>query len=211
MIFRLSADLVFPNPQHAEPDGLLAIGGDLSAKRLVLAYQSGIFPWYSNDTPILWYSPHQRFVLFPQRLKVSKSMHQVLKSGVFTITQNMAFAQVIQACAQTPRTGQDGTWITADMLAAYINLHRQGIAQSVEVWQGETLVGGLYGVEVNNVFCGESMFSRASNASKAALIHLCRSGQYSLIDCQVHTAHLESMGAQMISREEYMQMLHSKH
>ena len=207
MIFRLNDDLVFPPVKLAEPDGLLAIEGDLSVDRLKLAYQSGIFPWYSDDTPILWYAPHERFVLYPDELRVTKSMQKILNQGLFKVTANTAFADVISACSQIDRAGQDGTWITDDMKAAYIDLHKAGIAQSVEVWQHGELVGGAYGVEVNNIFCGESMFSRVSNASKVALITLCKSEKYKLIDCQVYTEHLESMGARMISREEYMEIL----
>ena len=207
MIFRLDERLLFPEPDLAEPDGLLAVGGDLSTKRLLMAYQNGIFPWYSDDTPILWYSPHERFVLYPQELKITKSMRQVLRSGKFTVTADTCFNGVITACADAPRDGQDGTWITDDMKAAYNQLHVEGHAHSVEVWEHNELVGGIYGVQVGGVFCGESMFSRVSNASKTALIHLCQSGRYQLIDCQVHTAHLESLGAQMISREQYMAAL----
>jgi len=207
MIFRLDERLVFPDPALAEPDGLLAIDGDLSTGRLLLAYQNGIFPWYSDDSPILWYSPHERFVLYPNELKVSKSMRQVLRSGKFSITQNRCFADVMDACSKIEREGQDGTWITNDMKTAYCQLHQSGHAHSVEVWELGDLVGGCYGVQVGNVFCGESMFSKVSNASKTALIWLCQSGRYELIDCQVHTEHLESMGARMIPREEYMNML----
>lgn len=193
MIYRLDERLIFPDAGLAEPDGLLAIDGDLSTERLLLAYQNGIFPWYGDDSPILWYSPHERFVLFPDKLKVSKSMKQVLRSGKFIITQNQCFADVMEACSAVERPGQDGTWITADMKAAYYNLHKLGYAHSVEVWEQDNLVGGFYGVQIGKVFCGESMFSKVSNASKAALIWLCQSGVYELIDCQVHTEHLESM------------------
>lgn len=207
MIFRLDERLVFPEPVLAESDGLLAVGGDLSTQRLLLAYQNGIFPWYGDDMPILWYSPHERFVLYPQELKISKSMRQVLRSGKFTITTDTCFNEVITACSTSPREGQDGTWITDDMKAAYNQLHAEGYAHSVEVWEHNELVGGIYGVQVGHIFCGESMFSRVSNASKTALIHLCQTGLYQLIDCQVHTDHLESMGARMISREQYMAAL----
>ena len=207
MIFRLDERLIFPDPELAEPDGLLAIEGDLSTERLLLAYQNGIFPWYSDDSPILWYSPHERFVLFPDKLKVSKSMRQVLRSGKFIITQNQCVTAVIEACSIVERIGQDGTWITDEMKIAYGLLHKNGYAHSVEVWENGKLVGGFYGVQVGSVFCGESMFSKESNASKTALVWLCQSGLYNLIDCQVYTDHLESMGAQMISREEYMAML----
>jgi leucyl/phenylalanyl-tRNA--protein transferase len=207
MIFRLSEELIFPKPDLAEPDGLLAVGGDLSTQRLLLAYQNGIFPWYSDDTPILWYSPHERFVLFPDELKISKSMRQVLRSGKLKVTVDTCFNDVIIACSTAPREGQDGTWIVPDMIAAYNRLHKEGYAHSIEVWQDDKLVGGLYGVQVGRVFCGESMFSRVSNASKTALIYLCNTGLYQLIDCQVHTDHLESMGAKMVSREQYMDVL----
>lgn len=204
MIFRLDERLIFPEPELAEEDGLLAIGGDLSAGRLMLAYQSGIFPWYSNDTPVLWYSPHERFVLLPEELKVSKSMRQVLKPGKFKVTTDQDFEAVITACSTAPREGQDGTWITEEMKKAYINLHRLGYAHSYEVWQDGNLAGGLYGVAIGNVFCGESMFSNISNASKTALITLAQSEKYKLIDCQVYTEHLRSLGAKMISRADYM-------
>ncbi|WP_431199499.1 leucyl/phenylalanyl-tRNA--protein transferase [Mucilaginibacter sp. P19] len=207
MIFRLDRRLIFPKPDLAEPDGLLAVGGDLSTERLLLAYQNGIFPWYSDDTPILWYSPHERFVLFPDELKVSKSMRQVLRSGKLNVTVDTCFNDVITACSTAPREGQDGTWIVPDMISAYNRLHLAGYAHSVEVWQDDKLVGGLYGVHVGDVFCGESMFSRVSNASKTALIYLCNTGLYKLIDCQVHTGHLESLGARMISREQYTDVL----
>jgi len=206
MVFRLDERLIFPDPALAEPDGLLAIGGDLSVERLQLAYHNGIFPWYSAETPILWYSPHERFVLFPQELKVSKTMRQVLRLGKFKVTVDQHFEEVIAACSRVPRPGQDGTWITADMQAAYRELHQKGCAHCIEVWENGALAGGLYGVQVGEVFCGESMFSTVSNASKVALIHLCGMG-YSLIDCQVYTDHLASMGARMISREEYMGIL----
>jgi leucyl/phenylalanyl-tRNA---protein transferase len=207
MIFRLDERLLFPDPSHAEEDGLLAVGGDLSTSRLLLAYQSGIFPWYNDDTPILWYSPHERFVLFPDELKVSRSMRQVIKSGRFVVTRDKCFEKVIDACSAIGRKDQDGTWITDDMKNAYVHLHNEGNAHSVEVWEQDNLVGGLYGVQIGTVFCGESMFSLVSNASKMALINLCNSGNYSLIDCQVHTEYLESMGARMISRKEYMAIL----
>lgn len=207
MIFRLDKRIVFPNPSLAEEDGLLAVGGDLSTERLLLAYRHGIFPWYNDDTPILWYSPHERFVLFPDELKISKSMRQVLRSGHFRVTYDQSFAEVIDACSTVSRKGQPGTWITADMKKAYIRLHKEGHAHSVEVWRDEELVGGLYGVQVGEVFCGESMFSKVSNASKVALISMCNTGNYKLIDCQVYTEHLESMGARMINRDEYLEIL----
>ena len=207
MIFRLDKRIIFPETSLAEEDGLLAVGGDLSTDRLLLAYHNGIFPWYNDDTPILWYSPHERFVLFPDELKISKSMRQVLKSGRFKVTYDQNFAEVIDACSVVNRKDQPGTWITTDMKNAYIRLHKEGHAHSVEVWEDEKLVGGLYGVQVGEVFCGESMFSKVSNASKMALISLCNTNKYRLIDCQVYTEHLESLGARMISRKEYLRIL----
>ena len=210
MIFRLNEnDLIFPPPELAEEDGLLAVGGDLSPERLLEAYSLGIFPWYSEDTPILWYSPHERFVIYPDRVKISKSMRKIMNSGVFRITENEAFEQVIKACASVERKDQPGTWITNEMQEAYIKLHQLGFASSVEVWRGQELVGGLYGVRSGQIFCGESMFSKVSNASKAALIWLCTRKEYTLIDCQLHTEHLERMGAEMISRDAYRSFLES--
>jgi leucyl/phenylalanyl-tRNA--protein transferase len=206
MIFRLDERLLFPDPDLADPDGLLAVGGDLSTERLLLAYKNGIFPWYSDETPILWYSPHERCVIFPAELKVSKSMRQILRSNKFSVTVNQCFEKVIAACSSVERKDQDGTWITGEMMKAYINLHQNGHTHSIEVWNEDNLVGGLYGVQTGNVFCGESMFSQMSNASKVALVHLCNMG-FDMIDCQMHTPHLESMGAKMISREEYIAML----
>lgn len=207
MIFQLDDELIFPNPSLADEDGLLALGGDLSANRLLLAYQNGIFPWYNDDTPILWYSPHERFVLFPEEIKISKSMRQVINSQKFKITFNTAFKEVIQACAEMKREGQDGTWITQNMQQAYIQLYQLGFAHSVEVWLNQELVGGLYGVLVNRVFCGESMFSKQSNASKLALIWLCQNANIHLIDYQIYSEHLEKLGAKLISRDEFMEYL----
>lgn len=207
MIFRLNERLIFPNPELAEPDGLLAVGGDLSIERLLLAYRSGIFPWYSDETPILWYAPHERFVLHADEIAISKSMKRFFNKNPFKITMDTCFERVIEACATVEREGQDGTWITDDMRHAYINLHKKGYARSVEVWQLDELVGGMYGVPVGNIFCGESMFSKVSNASKSALIYVCQSGLYDLIDCQVYTDHLASVGARMISQKDYMALL----
>jgi leucyl/phenylalanyl-tRNA--protein transferase len=211
MIFSLLAnDIIFPDTALAEPDGLLAIGGDLSIERLFLAYKSGIFPWFSEGEPILWYAPHERCVIFPDRIKISKSMRKTLASNVFEVTVNKAFEKVISHCAKTPRVGQDGTWITNEMQQAYIKLHEKGLAHSVEVWQNNELVGGLYGVKINKVFCGESMFSLVSNASKTALIYLTKTMGFELIDCQLPNEHLMSLGAEMISREEYLEKLKHK-
>lgn len=207
MIFQLTDDLIFPIPSLSEPDGLLAIGGDLSVDRLILAYENGIFPWFSEGDPICWFAPHERCVIFPEKVKISKSMRKVIADGIFTVTRDQAFEQVIFHCAETPRKDQDGTWITTDMQDAYIDLHRAGWAHSVEVWYGDQLAGGLYGMEVNGVFCGESMFSLMSNASKTALIWLCRNPAYRLIDCQVPNDHLMSLGAEMILAETYLSIL----
>lgn len=208
MVFRLLDDeIIFPDVALAEPDGLLAVGGDLSLERLVLAYRSGIFPWYSEGDPILWYAPHERCVIYPDRIKISKSMFVSLKKQIFNVTENQAFEQVITHCATTPRFGQDGTWITTEMQNAYINLHKNGIAHSIEVWQNEKLVGGLYGIKIGNVFCGESMFSLASNASKTALIFLAKNFGLELIDCQLPNDHLMSLGAEMISMQAYLEVL----
>jgi len=190
---------------------LLAIGGDLSQARLLSAYRSGIFPWYSDGQPILWWSPDPRFVLFPQHLKISRSLRKTMRKEKFTITVNKDFESVIQACSRTPRPGQDGTWITDDMNQAYVNLHYAGYAHSIEAWHKQQLVGGLYGVAIGRVFFGESMFSRETDASKVAFAcfvkHIQNLG-FKLIDCQIYTSHLQSLGAASISRLQFMQLLH---
>ena len=206
----LTERLVFPPVTHANSEGLLAVGGDLSIERLLLAYQSGIFPWFNEDSLILWWSPDPRMVLFPDKIKISKSMRKLIAKKQFTLTQNTAFEEVITQCAAIDRVGQEGTWITAEMKEAYLQLHQKGLAKSYEVWENNTLVGGLYGVDLGHVFCGESMFSTVSNASKFAFIHLAQELEkknYKLIDCQVHTAHLESMAATRISRAEFMKII----
>jgi leucyl/phenylalanyl-tRNA--protein transferase len=205
----LTNQIKFPSVETADEDGLLAIGGDLSEERLLLAYQSGIFPWYDGDV-ILWWCPNPRFVLFPNELKVSKSMQQVLRKGIYTFTMNKAFAEVIKQCKINNRKDQNGTWITDAMEAAYNQLHYKGIAISAEAWCNGTLVGGLYGILLNNVFCGESMFTLKANASKFAFIHLVHFLQeknIAIIDCQVHTEHLESLGARMIDRNLFLSYL----
>jgi len=208
MVFRLPDDeIVFPNPELADPDGLLAIGGDLRVERLLLAYENGIFPWFSEDDPICWYAPHERCVIFPEKVKVSKSMAKVMGSGIFTVTWDTVFPQVIGHCAKAERRDQPGTWITGQMQQAYIELQRQGYAASVEVWMDGQLAGGLYGVLINGVFCGESMFSLVSNASKTALTWLCRTGKFKLIDCQLPNDHLMSLGAEMIEGADYLNLL----
>ena len=198
----------FPPVSQATEDGLLAFGGDLSPERLLAAYQNGIFPWFEDDNTILWWSPDPRFVLFPSKLKVSKSMKQVLRNCDFEVTVNKDFNAVITECAKAKRSGQDSTWITNGMVEAYNALHQLGFAKSVEVWQDQKLVAGLYGVDLNNgVFCGESMFTKVSNASKAGFITFIQNSNYKLIDCQVYTNHLESLGAEDISRDEFLKYL----
>lgn len=202
----------FPDTALADEDGLLAFGGDLECDRLTEAYSRGIFPWFSDDTPILWYAPPERFVLFPDELYVSKSMEQVMRSGKFEIRVDTAFPQVIKACATITRPGQDGTWITEDMLSAYIQMHEAGYAHSVEVWKDGQLCGGLYGVKIGSVFCGESMFSLYPNASKAALIWLCREAKdIDLVDCQIYSEHLSGMGARLIPRAAFEKILSLQH
>lgn len=207
--------LEFPPHETATEDGILALGGDLSPERLTLAYKNGIFPWFNEGEPIVWYSPPERMVLFPEELKVSKSMRQVLRKNDFFIAENQAFEEVVFNCKNAYRKDQDGTWITNDMQLAYINLHKKGIAKSIEVWRfldsarnKKELVGGLYGIDLQNgVFCGESMFSKQSNMSKVAFIHLVKNCGYHLIDCQVYNEHLASLGAREISREAFLEFL----
>ena len=206
----LDETLRFPDPGGARADGLLAAGGDLSPERLLLAYRSGIFPWFDAESPILWWSPDPRMVLFPAELRVSASMHRVLKSNRFRITRNTCFDRVISRCARIRRPGQAGTWITAEMEEAYGRLHRLGYAVSYEVWEGSNLAGGLYGVDLGGVFCGESMFSDTPDASKAGFIHMVRvleARDYRLIDCQVYTRHLASLGAREIPRIDFLKLL----
>jgi leucyl/phenylalanyl-tRNA--protein transferase len=204
----LTQKIEFPDVSEATIDGLLAVGGDLSSERLLNAYSNGIFPWFEDEEPLMWWSPDPRFVLFPPDLKVSKSMKQVLKKKQFEVTENKAFRDVIENCAITKREGQRGTWITDDMVEAYIKLHKLGYAKSIEVWQKGDLVGGLYGLNIENkVFCGESMFAKVSNASKVGFITFVQNCDYNLIDCQLHTRHLESLGGKYISRLEFLKFL----
>lgn len=208
MVFRLSeTSITFPDPALSDEDGLLAIGGDLSEQRLMLAYRNGIFPWFSEDDPICWYAPKERCVIYPDKIKVSKSMKQVLRKSVFEITADKAFRAVITHCAGISRKEQDGTWIVPDMQQAYCRLHESGHAHSVEVWRDGRLAGGLYGIAVGAVFCGESMFSLEPNASKIALIWLCSQNRYRLIDCQLPNEHLMSLGAEMIPMPAYLNLL----
>ncbi|GJL74804.1 leucyl/phenylalanyl-tRNA--protein transferase [Nitrosomonas sp.] len=211
MIDILSAESPFPPPEKAliEPNGLLAIGGDLSPERLINAYQKGIFPWFNEEDPILWWSPNPRMVLFPDELKVSRSLQKSIKKNNYTIRTDHQFTQVLQACA-APRRNQPGTWIHPEIIAAYTALHEMGLAHSVETWINNELVGGLYGVAMGKIFFGESMFSCAPDASKIAFVHLVKQltqWQFVLIDCQVKTAHLAYLGAREIPRAEFSQLL----
>jgi leucyl/phenylalanyl-tRNA--protein transferase len=209
-VFALSDRLSFPPPHLAIKEGLLAVGGDLSVERLLLAYRSGIFPWYSEGEPILWWSPDPRLVLYPDELRISRSLRKVIKKKLFHITFDRAFESVIHGCAVAKRSYGEGTWITDEMKAAYIQLHRQGYAHSVEAWRKNELVGGLYGVAMGRAFFGESMFSRVSNASKVAfvsLVEILREKHFTLIDCQVRTDHLVRFGAREISRKAFLEQL----
>ncbi|AUC86216.1 leucyl/phenylalanyl-tRNA--protein transferase [Polaribacter sp. ALD11] len=203
----LTHKIEFPAYQFTSKEGIIALGGDLSEERLIHAYKNGIFPWFSEDDPIVWYCPFERMVLFPDEIKISKSMRRIINKKEFTITENTAFEEVIYNCKSIDRNDGFGTWITDDMEAAYINLHKKGVAKSIEIWLDNELVGGLYGLEINNIFCGESMFSKVSNASKLAFIHLASKKKYQLIDCQVHNEHLASLGAREIERDLFLKTL----
>ena len=203
----LTDKIEFPSYEHTNKDGVIALGGDLSEERLIYAYKNGIFPWFSEGEPIVWYSPCERMVLFPDEIKVSKSMQKIIHKKEFVITENTAFEAVIYNCKNIERADGFGTWITNDMEQAYINLHKKGVAKSIEVWQNDELVGGLYGLEINSVFCGESMFSKISNASKIAFFHLVRNKNYNLIDCQVYNEHLASLGAREVDRNVFLEIL----
>ena len=209
-IYLLTEELWFPPVSETHDSGIIAVGGDLSTERLLLAYNSGIFPWFEDGEPITWWSPEWRMVLFLDDLKISKSMRNILNRDVFKVTFNQDFKAVISNCQSVKREGQNGTWITDDMIAAYCKLHELGHAQSVEVWQNNELVGGLYGVDLGHVFCGESMFSKVSNASKVAFIHLVQKLKKEgclLLDCQVYNEHLESLGCVEIERDDFMMIL----
>lgn len=212
MIPLLTSELSFPPLDKAliEPNGLLAAGGDLSPERLLAAYRQGVFPWFNEDDPILWWSPDPRMVLFPSELKVSRSLNKTLKKVSYEIRSDSEFSQVMQACAE-PRKGQSGTWIHPEMIAAYVALHELGLAHSVEMWKNDLLVGGLYGIALGKMFFGESMFSRETDASKITFVHLVRqleSWGFGMIDCQMKTSHLASLGAREIPRKEFSQKLH---
>ena len=202
--------MYFPPVSQANKEGFLAFGGDLSTERLLLAYRSGIFPWYNEDEPIIWWSPDPRCVLFTNKLRISKSMQQVIKKGTFRFSMNEAFAQVIKCCQQTKRKDDNGTWLNNEMIEAYNSLHQQGFAYSAECWLGDELVGGLYGIKLENVFCGESMFSLKSNASKFAFIHFVnyiKVEGIEVVDCQISNPHLDSLGAEMIPRSQFLSYL----
>lgn len=209
--FFLTNELSFPPIEYATKEGIVAIGGDLSTERLLLAYKSGIFPWYSEGEPIIWWSPDPRFVLFPDELIISKSMKKVIKKNIYTITFNQSFKEVISMCRKL-RINREGTWITHDIFNAYCKLHELGYAHSVETWYNKKLVGGLYGIIIDKFFFGESMFSIMDNASKIALIELVKKSineKFILIDCQIYSKHLESLGARNIPREEFLKIINS--
>lgn len=207
-MYFLKPNDAFPDVALADDEGLLAFGGELTTQRLLDAYSKGIFPWFEDDQPVLWWSPDPRFVLYPSELKVSKSMKQFMRNCALEVTVNRDFRAVITECALAKRDGQAGTWITSDMIEAYVRLHELGYAKSVEVYNGDLLVGGLYGVDLGRgVFCGESMFSKQSNASKAAFISFIQNTNYKLIDCQVYTNHLASLGAKEIPRDLFLSYL----
>ena len=211
-MYFLTKELYFPPVDEATYEGILAIGGDLSTERLLLAYRNGIFPWFNEEEPILWWSPPERMVVVPQLYKVSKSIRNLLNRQQFDVTFNQDFRSVIRNCQQIARKGQDGTWITQDIIDSYTKLHELGHVQSVEVWQNGELVGGLYGVDLGHVFCGESMFSKVSNASKIAfvtLVQYLKDHNYKLLDCQIHNEYLEQLGAFEISRETFINVLKS--
>jgi leucyl/phenylalanyl-tRNA--protein transferase len=209
-MYFLTKELYFPPIEMASPEGIIAFGGDLSPERLVLAYNSGIFPWFEDDEPILWWSPPERMVLFFEDLKISKSMRNIINQRKFKVTFNTAFRDVILNCKKISRKDQASTWITDKMVEAYCKLHELGVAKSVEVWLEDELVGGLYGVDLGHIFCGESMFSKVSNSSKIAFITLAKQleiANYRLLDCQVFNDHLASLGCVEIAREDFLKIL----
>lgn len=211
-MYFLTKELYFPPVEEASHEGILAFGGDLSTERLLLAYKSGIFPWFNEDEPILWWAPPERMVVNPNDYKISKSLRNIINRDIFEVTINKDFEAVISNCQTVTRKGQNGTWITNDIIESYTKLHKLGNAMSFEVWQNNELVGGLYGVDLGDIFCGESMFSKVPNASKVAfvkLIDFLKTNSYKLLDCQVHNDHLEQLGAFEISRDTFMIILHS--
>ncbi len=212
-MYLVSDELFFPPVEHSNAEGILAMGGDLNPERLILAYKSGIFPWFNRGEPVIWWSPNPRMVLFLDEFTPSKSMRNILNRNIFEVTFNQNFREVLFNCKSIKREGQDGTWITDDMAEAYSKLHDLGIAKSVEVWQNGILVGGLYGIDLGHVFCGESMFATVSNASKVAfvaLVNQLKASNYSLLDCQVYNEHLESLGCREIERDIFIKIITSK-
>ena len=206
----LGSEHIFPSAGSASKEGIVAIGGDLDPNRILKAYKNGIFPWFENDDHLVWWSPDPRMVLFPEKLKISKSTKKLLKENFFKVTFNQSFDEVVDSCAKVKRFGQNGTWITNGLKKAYSKLHNMGYAYSVEVWKDYELVGGLYGIDLGDVFCGESMFTKANNASKIGFVHLVKEltkNKYKLIDCQVPSAHLKSLGAEEVSRKEFLKYL----
>lgn len=210
----LTEKIAFPPYENTSREGIIALGGDLSSERLMFAYKKGIFPWFSKGDPIVWYCPKKRMVLFPNELKISRSMAKIIQRNEYIITENTAFKEVIFNCKNIRRKGEFGTWITDEMEQAFINLHQKGIAKSIEIWRisedstyQKELVGGLYGLEMNQIFCGESMFSKVPNASKIAFIYLSKSNKYALIDCQMYNNHLASLGAKEIDRSDFLNLL----
>jgi|TARA_B100001093_G_C26625970_1_gene926747 leucyl/phenylalanyl-tRNA--protein transferase len=211
-LYQLSKSIWFPSHEQSDKNGLIAVGGDLSEERLLHAYRSGIFPWFNEGQPLLWWSPDPRMILFPKKFKVSKSLKKTIFNNKYSITYNKSFEEVINSCSKIKREGQQGTWITKNMITAYLQLHKKGYAQSIEVWSDNQLIGGLYGVDLKEkkIFCGESMFSKKNDASKIAFYYLVKNIQakkYKLIDCQMYTPHLESLGAQEIPRNEFLKYL----
>ena len=212
-MYFLSKELYFPPVTEASVEGILAVGGDLSVERLIFAYKNGIFPWFDDSDPILWWAPPKRMVVIPSTYKISKSNRNLLNQNKFQITVNKCFKSVVLHCQNIKRKGQQGTWISDDIVKQYCKLHQMGIAKSVEVWQNNELVGGLYGIDLGNVFCGESMFSMVSNASKIAFVSLIKylkNANYDLLDCQIHNHYLEQLGAFEMERSAFMEILNNK-
>ncbi|MFK8266865.1 leucyl/phenylalanyl-tRNA--protein transferase [Capnocytophaga cynodegmi] len=198
----------FPSPETASEEGIVAYGYDLTPERLLEAYQNGIFPWYNEEEPVLWWSPNPRFVLFPEKLHISKNIKKLLRKNIYQVTYNQSFEEVIRNCASIPRKDQDGTWIHPEMIATYTQLHQLGYAHSVEVWYENQLVGGLYGIKMGNIFCGESMFSRKSNASQVGFItFLQQHPEIKLVDCQVYSEYLEKLGAEEVPRTQFLEII----
>ncbi|GIM55446.1 leucyl/phenylalanyl-tRNA--protein transferase [Capnocytophaga cynodegmi] len=207
MIF-LEENMPFPSPEIASEEGIIAYGYDLTPERLLEAYQNGIFPWYNEEEPVLWWSPNPRFVLFPEKLHISKNIKKLLRKNIYQVTYNQSFEEVIINCASIPRKDQDGTWIHPEMITTYTQLHQLGYAHSVEVWYDNQLVGGLYGIKMGNIFCGESMFSRKSNASQVGFItFLQQHTEIKLVDCQVYSEYLEKLGAEEIPRTQFLEII----